>query len=333
MVRPLGARNHGAVGVRLAVPVGDPDLVGLDEARADGVDEIDDAGVLTAVDARQVAVGMEFGGPCGQERQHRRRVVARAVVGLHVVVDRVAGRDPLGRRLVDRVVGGRGPLGRSLRRHDRRTPAPVAGRLQPDIDRQQNPACRRLLLDPARAEIGLRAGLVRAPDVDPDRAVGRCPPGRHRRRARGRAGVEPEARVDRIARPVNRPRARARAVRGRASPALGGRQFRRGRTRVRRRSSGANDAERPRHDRRVAVPRRGHDHAGGGDRRAGSTIPGEAARSGWRCEEGPARHRSRRARRRHGRSAAPPGSPRSALRRAPGTVGARSAGQGRRRGG
>ena len=264
MVGPVGARNRRADGVLLAIPLGDPDVVGLHEPGAVGGHEVGDARVRAAVDARCVAVGMQLGRPRGQEREHRRRVRVAGRVGLHVVIDRVAGADPLGLGLVDRVVGRRRALGRRLRGDDRRAPAPVLGRLQADVDREQDPAGRRLPVDPPGTEIGLRAGLVRSADVDPDRAVGRRAPGRHRRAARRRAGVEAEAGEHRVAGAVDRPRTRGGGLGGSLRGARGLAGGRPGRARRQR-----ADPERTLDDRRIALPRCRHLHSRGRNRERG----------------------------------------------------------------
>ena len=68
---------------------------------------------------------------------------------------------------------------------------------------------------PARGQVRLAAGHVRAAEIDADRPVGRGAPRVHRRLARGRAGVEPEPGRDRARAGA---RAQPRRRRGRASP-------------------------------------------------------------------------------------------------------------------
>src|SRR5581483_9763593 len=92
MVGPVGGGDVGTGGALLAVPFGVPDLVGLGVAAAVLVDQIGDAGVRAAVDARRVAMGVQLGRPRAQEGQHRRGVGLVAAVALHVVVDRIAWR-------------------------------------------------------------------------------------------------------------------------------------------------------------------------------------------------------------------------------------------------
>ncbi len=58
---------------------------------------------------------------------------------------------------------------------------------------------------PGCGQVRLRAALVDTADVDPDRAVGRRPPCRHRGRRRRRAGVKARAPVDSLGRSGQRP--------------------------------------------------------------------------------------------------------------------------------
>ena len=73
------------------------------------------------------------------------------VVGLHVVIDRVAGPDPDRLRAGDGVGRGGGALRGRLRGRDRRAAARVGGRLQADVDRDDVPAGGGLRADPGGA--------------------------------------------------------------------------------------------------------------------------------------------------------------------------------------
>ena len=186
VVRPVGRRDVGARDRLLVVPLGKPDVVGLEEGRAVLRDQVGDAGAGAAVDARQVALGVELRGPRRQEGEDRRRVGRGPRVALHVVVNGVAGRNPDALRVRHGIDRGRGALRGGLSRRDRRAPTRVARRLQAHVDRDHVPSGRHLVGDPGGAEVGLGASGVRAADVDPDRAVGRSAPSRHRGSGKGR---------------------------------------------------------------------------------------------------------------------------------------------------
>ena len=195
MVGPVPGRHDRVARVLLAVPARDPDVVGLDERRSLGVRKVADPGISRAVDAGLVPEGMQLLCPRREELEHGgvRREPCR--IALHVVVDRVPGRDPECAGLRHRVAGG----GRSLRRRALglivRAAAARAAGLKADVRGDQVPPRCGLLAHPSGAQVGLGAGDVGAADVDADRVVGRRRPCRHRRRARRRAGVEPESRV------------------------------------------------------------------------------------------------------------------------------------------
>ena len=191
---PEPRRDHPAGHGLGPVPLGEPDVVGLGVAGPLPGHEVGDHRVGVAVHARPVAVGVELGGPAGQEREHRRGVGRRQVVVLHVVVDRVPGAEAEPAGVGGRVVGGGDPLHGRLPCGDPATATAVRRCLEPDVGRNQVPSRRGLAGNPRRSQIRLRARHVRPADVDADRAVGRGAPRAHVRRAGGRAGVEPAAR-------------------------------------------------------------------------------------------------------------------------------------------
>src|SRR6185437_14017375 len=80
---PLGGGDVGVGGGLLVVPVGDPQLVGLDVAGAELRHEIGDPGRVAGVDARHVAAGVKLGRPCLKEGEHGGGVGGGPVVGLH----------------------------------------------------------------------------------------------------------------------------------------------------------------------------------------------------------------------------------------------------------
>ena len=190
---PGAGRQVGVGGAGAAVPVGGPDVVGLEVGSADPVDEVGDAGGAAAVDAGLVAERVQAGGPGGEEGQRRGAGRAAGRVALHVEVDRAAGADRDRPRVFDRVVGRRRALeGRGGGAQLGARPAAAGRRLQADVGRDQVPAGSDLFGDPARRQVGLRAAAVAAADVDADGAIGRASPGRHFAPRGGGAGVEAE---------------------------------------------------------------------------------------------------------------------------------------------
>src|SRR3954468_21376840 len=97
-------------------------------------------------------------------------------VVLHVEVDRAALGDAEVVGAVRGVVRGllalRPAAGALDQRRGAAAPVLSARRLAPDVDREELPALSRDLAHPVRAEVAVRAGAVRAADVDPGRAVG-----------------------------------------------------------------------------------------------------------------------------------------------------------------
>ena len=83
-----------------------------------------------------------------------------------------------------------------------------ARRLQPDVERQQAPACRQRRTDPRRREVAARTRTIDAADVDTEPAVRRLEPRSERRLRRRGAGVERVAGEDAGGRGTGR-RARA----------------------------------------------------------------------------------------------------------------------------
>ena len=196
MGSPLRAGNVDIGGRLAAIPVGDPEVIGLLVCGAVLRDEIDNAGRVAAVNARLIAAGVQLRGPGPQEREHGGGVAGRAAVPLHIEVDRVTRpqADRLG--LCHGVDGGGGALAGSVGGGDRRATARVRRRLQAHVDRHQVPARRDLLANPCRGQVELRAGHVGSADVHPDPPVGRRAPGRHLSRAGRRAGIEAQAGID-----------------------------------------------------------------------------------------------------------------------------------------
>src|SRR4029077_15809297 len=92
------------------VPVGEPELVGLEVGAAVLGGEVGDAGGATAVDAGDIAERVQASGPGGEEAQGRVGGARGARVALHVEVDRAAFADAGDARLVDRVGCRFGPL-------------------------------------------------------------------------------------------------------------------------------------------------------------------------------------------------------------------------------
>ena len=207
VVGPVGRRDVAARGRLLVVPLGKPDVVGLGIRRAVLRDQVGDARARAAVDAREVALRVQLRGPSRQEREHRGGVGRGPRIVLHVVVDGVAGRNPNPLRVGDGVDRGCGALRRGLAGRDRRAAAGVAGRLQAHIERNHVPAGCHLVDEPGGSEVRLCASAVRPADVDPDRAVWRSAPRRHRSRGWRGARVKPEA-----------SERRRRRVRGRRGP-------------------------------------------------------------------------------------------------------------------
>ena len=214
VVGPVGRRDVGVDRRLRSVPVGDPQVVGLGERRAVLRHEVEDPRRVAGVHARQVAVGVQRRRPRAEVGQHRGRVGGGPVVGLHVVVDRVAGPDPDRLGAGDGVGGGGAALRGRLGRRDRRAAARVGGRLQADVDRDDVPAGRGLRADPAGGQVRLRAGHVGAADVDAGGAERRLQPVGHRRLRRGLAGVEPEAGEDAAGGARDRSGGHLRAIRG-----------------------------------------------------------------------------------------------------------------------
>ena len=173
-VRDVRVAEHALV----AVPVGDPDVVGRGARRSERL-QVANRRARAAVDAREVAERVQLVHPAGHERLHglaARRVVDR--VALHVEVDRAARREPERVRVVRGVVG----RGRSLARRERGgdlcdVRAADAGRLEADVERDQVPPGRDGAGRPGRRELGVRAGAIGAADVDAERPVGRGEPG------------------------------------------------------------------------------------------------------------------------------------------------------------
>ena len=216
---PIPARHVGVVGGRLTVPVGDPDVIGLGVAGAVLRHEIADPRRGTRVGAGLVAVGVQLIGPAAEVGQHRHRVRARARVLLHVVVDRVPGRDAKGASLVDGVVGRRGALGGRLAGADRLARSRASpSALQAHVGGNQMPSRGDLGADPRGVEVRLGAGRVDSTDVDADSAIRRGRPGVHGGGRRGCARVKALAcvggrrRVEGRVRPDDRWRQRGRGV-------------------------------------------------------------------------------------------------------------------------
>ena len=99
----------GGAAVRLAVPVGDPEAVGLGVIAADLVDQIGDAGSAAAVDAGDVAERVQLLGPGFEEGEGRGDGAGGPAVGLHVEVDRAARPHRHRVRLVDGVDAAAAP--------------------------------------------------------------------------------------------------------------------------------------------------------------------------------------------------------------------------------
>ncbi len=199
VVGPVVAGDVGVLGRPGAVPIADPDVVGLGVARLLGPHKRGDPRGGAAVDAGHVSQGVQLLGPPRQESEHRRRVRGVDGVSLHVVVDRIAGGDPERLRVCDGVARGRRALGAGPARADRRAAAVARSlALQSDVGGDQLPAGADLAAHPAGSQVRLRAPFVDAADIDADRLIRRSPPSRHRV-ARGRAaGVEPEPRAERL---------------------------------------------------------------------------------------------------------------------------------------
>ena len=283
---PFGARHVGIDGRLLVVPVGDPQLVGLDVAGPELGHEVSDPRRVAGVDARQVPAGVQLGGPCLQEGEHRAGVGARPVVSLHVEVEGVA-RAHADRLCVDHgVLGGLSALDGGRGRGDPGAAARVRGRLQANVDGDHVPAGRGLRADPRRRQVGLRAGHVGAADVEADGPVGGGAPVGHRRRARGAARVKAQAGVGLTRGGGGDGRRRRGGVRAREGvhPGAGG-GHRGARARAHGRLHGTrqrNDVQRAADHRRLAVPGRGDEHPmrGVDDLRLGAGASGPGGGGG-----------------------------------------------------
>src|SRR5437588_305200 len=152
------------MGVPLAVPVGDPDVVRFWISTAVPAHEVSDRRAGAAVDPRDVAVVVQSESPAREKRQHRGSIATSCRVALHVVEDRIAREDaqPFG-------VGYGGACRRfalmlrlsGVRAH-RGTAAFIARCLRPDPDGYRVPPRDDLVADPALGEVGLGAGGVDA---------------------------------------------------------------------------------------------------------------------------------------------------------------------------
>src|SRR5690606_9127049 len=126
---------------------------------------ISDAGARAAVEAGRVPLVLQPADPVVDEPQDRRLAGAlAAVVGLHVEVDRRAGRDAERPGLAGGVHGGLPALRRGVLRGELLRAA-AAGRLQADVGGQDPVAHRADLAHPPLGEVRLRASARRAAHV------------------------------------------------------------------------------------------------------------------------------------------------------------------------
>ena len=199
MIRPDGVRE-----VRVAehpvhaVPVRIPDVVQRVVVRV-----LVDRGLVahargrTAVHPGDVPLHVQLADPGADEVQHAGHAGrVGVVVGLHVEVNRVTGREADQRRLCCRVVRRVRSLGCRLGRDDP-VREPAARRLQSHVDRDQVPALPFDGHHPRRRQVGLVAAPVDATDVDPDASHVGGEPRVHGIGRRRRARVEAFACVDR----------------------------------------------------------------------------------------------------------------------------------------
>ena len=194
--RPPAVADAGPPGQRLVLVVArDPERVrpGVG-GRVVDPRQVPRAQPEILVDTRDVPEPVEFGGPGGQEAQHRVPAagIARGV-GLHVVVDRAAPDHAQRHDLGPGVIGRPGALGRRHRGEDLQVAGlAAAGRLPALEDGDQPPAKDRHGPDPAPGEGRLGTGAVLPAHVDPDGVVGRSAPRPHDGERRSGAGIERE---------------------------------------------------------------------------------------------------------------------------------------------
>src|SRR4051794_25020506 len=192
VVAPVAVREVRIVGGAPAVPVRDPDVVGLRVAGAVAAREVADPRAGAAVHAGEVAGRVKPGGPRLHEPKRRAAVRRAARVVLHVEVDRAPRAHPECPRVPDRVPSRGPPLLPRLAPVDRRAAAARTRRLKTDVDGHERPAGAGHLAHPARRQVRLAAPAVGAPDVDARGSIGRRKPRGHRQPRGSRAGVEPE---------------------------------------------------------------------------------------------------------------------------------------------